>query len=326
MAGDQKISPRIVALQDYWRTNSGLGNADVTLVDPSVRRTPDVYIIGAQKAGTTWLANQLQWHPQCWVPAIKELFYFDQVHIYPRDSWPFERRLHTWKTFRDDPVFQPLVENMKFWCKEYIVAMQSLYLDRDRVVDDFWYAANFAHCGSNQLAFDVSPSYSTLPVAAVAHMRRISPHARIIFILRNPIERAWSHFRMELDALGDYSLESQRRTLEEKANPLFVYSNYAQIYHNYLRCFPRDSILLLDFKRIALEPYAVLKDIFEFLHLDCSIDFFPSLDEKAFEGKSLQGNPEIVAEMTKMIAPVYPACYRAFPDIAPNWAPELRAR
>ncbi len=326
MAGEQEIDPRIAALENYWRTNSGLGNARVTLVGPAVPRGPDVYIIGAQKAGTTWLANQLPWHPQCWVPAIKELFYFDQVHIYPGNPWPFDRRLYTWQIFRDDPVFRPLVENMKFWTEEYVAAMQSLYLDRDRVVDDSWYAANFAHCGSNQLAFDVSPSYSTLPVAAVAHMRRISPHARIIFILRNPIERAWSHFRMELDELGDYSLEAQRRTLAEKSNLFFVYSNYAQTYHNYLRCFPKESILLLDFKRIAQEPYAVLRDIYEFLNLDCTPDLFSSLNEKTFEGKPLERNPEIVAELTKVIAPVYPACYLAFPEIARSWTPELRAR
>jgi hypothetical protein len=204
--------------------------------------------------------------------------------------------------------------------------MESLYLDRDRVADDAWYAANFEHCGSDQLAFDVSPSYSTLPVAAVAHMRRLSPHARIIFVLRNPIERAWSHFRMELDELGDHSLEAQRRTLTEKANLFFVYSNYARTYHNYLRCFPRESIFLVDFQRIAREPFTVLREICDFLHLECSPDLFSSLNEKAFEGKPLERNPEIVAELTNVIAPVYPACYRAFPEIARGWTPELRAR
>jgi hypothetical protein len=39
---------------------------------------PDFLVIGAQKAGTTWLYAQLQNHPQVWLPPIKEIHYFDR--------------------------------------------------------------------------------------------------------------------------------------------------------------------------------------------------------------------------------------------------------
>ena len=39
---------------------------------------PDFLGIGAQKAGTTWLALNLGVHPQVWLPPIKELHYFDR--------------------------------------------------------------------------------------------------------------------------------------------------------------------------------------------------------------------------------------------------------
>ena len=39
---------------------------------------PDFLIVGAQKAGTTWLHRNLRAHPQVWMPHDKELHYFDE--------------------------------------------------------------------------------------------------------------------------------------------------------------------------------------------------------------------------------------------------------
>jgi hypothetical protein len=38
----------------------------------------DFLLIGAEKSGTTWLADMLRQHPQVYVPAVKELFYFNE--------------------------------------------------------------------------------------------------------------------------------------------------------------------------------------------------------------------------------------------------------
>ena len=39
---------------------------------------PDFLVVGAQKAGTTWLYRSLRTHPQVWMPREKELHYFDE--------------------------------------------------------------------------------------------------------------------------------------------------------------------------------------------------------------------------------------------------------
>src|SRR5689334_16087334 len=41
---------------------------------------PDFLCIGAQKAGTSWLYQQLEPHPDFWMPPVKELHYFDLLH------------------------------------------------------------------------------------------------------------------------------------------------------------------------------------------------------------------------------------------------------
>jgi hypothetical protein len=39
---------------------------------------PDFICIGMQKAGTGWLFDQLQYHPDFWMPPIKEIHYLDR--------------------------------------------------------------------------------------------------------------------------------------------------------------------------------------------------------------------------------------------------------
>src|SRR5215470_9868606 len=39
---------------------------------------PDFLCIGLQKAGTGWLYDQLQFHPDFWMPPIKEIHYLDR--------------------------------------------------------------------------------------------------------------------------------------------------------------------------------------------------------------------------------------------------------
>src|SRR3954464_10472524 len=45
---------------------------------------PDFFCVGAQKAGTGWLYEQLHAHPDFWMPPLKELHYFDRQWRSPR--------------------------------------------------------------------------------------------------------------------------------------------------------------------------------------------------------------------------------------------------
>ena len=53
---------------------------------------PDFLVIGAQRAGTTWLHRVLRQHPALWLPPVKELHYFDPLDIKRTIMSPKERR------------------------------------------------------------------------------------------------------------------------------------------------------------------------------------------------------------------------------------------
>ena len=63
-------------------------------------RGPDFICIGAQKAGTRWLFDQLAFHPGFWMPPIKELHYLNQGKRFLR----FARPLHEQATKSLRPV------------------------------------------------------------------------------------------------------------------------------------------------------------------------------------------------------------------------------
>ena len=48
---------------------------------------PHFLCIGSQKAGTSWLFEQIRQHPDIWMPPIKELHYFDHLYCEENRKW-----------------------------------------------------------------------------------------------------------------------------------------------------------------------------------------------------------------------------------------------
>ncbi len=130
---------------------------------------PNVFVIGAAKSGTTSLVAKLAQHPDVFVPATKEPFYFSFPDVKP--SW----------TGPGDPNEMPVYK----W-------------------ND--YLALYASAASKRVRIDGSTSYlydEKVPARVAAAV----PDAKIIVMLRHPIDRAYSAF-----------LHIRRRTTEESVD------------------------------------------------------------------------------------------------------------
>jgi len=106
---------------------------------------PDFICIGAQKAGTAWLYENLRVHPDIYMSKKKELHFFD-INFY--------RSLGFYSS----------------WFEE----------------------------GADKMKGEITPAYSNLPKRRIVFIRKIMPNLKLILILRNPIDRAWSAARMGL--------------------------------------------------------------------------------------------------------------------------------
>ena len=135
-----------------------------------------------------------------------------------------------------------------------------------------WYKRLYAGAGSDELCVDASTSYSRWPQVpdAAARMAQHAPSAKIVYILRHPLERAYSHYihryMREL-----YPGKTFSKTFEEhvQEDPMCIDSSlYMRQIERYLDHYPRSSmhvLLTTDFKR---NPLQSLRDICTFLEID----------------------------------------------------------
>lgn len=209
---------------------------------------PNFFVIGAPKAGTTALYHTLRQHPEVYLSSVKEPGYFNcdgEPPILPGPAGTYLRRTSVW---------QPRS-----------------------------YALLFAGVTEQRAIGEASPIY--LRSALAAHrIKKSLPTSRLIALLRQPAERAYSHYTfmrqhgVELmpsfeRALTDENLRLQKgwfSGLHHKTNG--YYFSQLSVYYN---LFPREQIRVYLYEDWKNTPQAMLRDIFGFLEID--ENFMPEL-------------------------------------------------
>lgn len=152
---------------------------------------PDFLCIGMQKAGTGWLYDQLQFHPDFWMPPVKEFHYFDRA--FPDTKLAAlipEARISPDRVARkrERKQMRALDErDFAFFADSEACCGREHDLTR--------YAGLFRHKGS-LISGDVTPAYSTLAAEVVKRIATFFPSMKVILLLRDPVARAWSQISM----------------------------------------------------------------------------------------------------------------------------------
>ncbi|MEO8289665.1 MAG: sulfotransferase domain-containing protein [Gaiellaceae bacterium] len=198
------------------------------------RRLPGFLVLGAQRAGSTSLFDDLCSHPGVVEPTHKELHFFDQ-------NW--------WRGVG--------------WYRRFFPVA------RDRVTGE------------------ASPYYLFHPLAP-ARVAATVPHARLIALLRDPVERAYSHYHLsrrygheELSFEEALDHEAERLAGEEEkiaADP--GYKSFSHRHHSYLArglyaaqlerwfgYFPREQIHVVRAEDLFADPAGTYGQILSFLGL-----------------------------------------------------------
>ena len=141
----------------------------------------------------------------------------------------------------------------------------------------FYASQWFADAGKSRVAGEKSTDYLESAPAA-ERIARDLPDVKIVFILREPVDRAYSNYlwtRMNGLETEDFQtalrLEDQReRELPERlkfARPFSYFSRglYADLLTPYVERFPRDQMLILRFEDIQAKPIALAERLQRFL-------------------------------------------------------------
>ena len=135
---------------------------------------PDFLCIGAHKAGTTWLYQQLDSHPDFWMPPVKELHYFDQLSRVQRAAHP---------RCRDERD------------RRFLDRLKSLSAEAGIDLENY---GRLFEPKVSLVSGDISPNYSTLNNKVVQQVVGYFRNLKVIFLARDPVERVWSHLSMEV--------------------------------------------------------------------------------------------------------------------------------
>jgi len=151
-----------------------------------------------------------------------------------------------------------------------------------------WYRRQFPATAAGRLPVEASPYYMVEP-RVPERIRALVPDVKLVFLLRDPVERAFSHWRKNrrdgrepLDFGAALDAEAERLAGEEErlradpraTSPLHRYYSYRRRGHyaeqlaRWLTCFPASQLLVLDAGAWFAEPAATFGRLTRFLGLE----------------------------------------------------------
>ncbi len=129
-----------------------------------------------------------------------------------------------------------------------------------------------------QLAGKVTPLYMCRPDVA-GRIYEAGPDTKLIALLRDPITRARSHWRMccqqgrddrSFAAVVDDQLSDpiKWRSSDIEEDGYIAYGEYGRVLSEYLEFFPREQLLVLESTDLQKDPTEVLQKVYDFLGVE----------------------------------------------------------
>lgn len=246
---------------------------------------PDFLCIGAQKAGTSWLYYNIKRHPDVQMPPYKEIFYFNSPAVLPtitRILHPKNTGMRR-RTWRVITYHLPRNRQHTRWFLRYLLLPRT----------DEWYASLFSR-SEGQITGDITPTYARLGEARVAKVRALLPDAKVIYSLRNPIQRTWSQVAMYFSqwpyqGLGSVSSEQIKSFVERGS---FRDSDYLRTLRIWESLYPQYQFHVVFFDELVQSPQTFFQDICNFLGLDAADRSIPQSVHKKRNVRRYSSIPE----------------------------------
>lgn len=205
-------------------------------------RFPDFLIAGPQRTGTTWLHANMRFHPEIFLSEPKEIYFFSRLKTpdHPKHQscdlrWYLE-------FFRERPAV---------W-----VYKQAVCLSRSRR----FYVP--------KVRGEATASYAALDLEIIEEIALLNPALKTIVMVRDPVERVWSHAKKDLARnrgrrLQDVPDEELRMFFRDPYQ--IQCARYAENIERWRHCFPAKQIYVGRFDDIERRPEAFFTDVLAFL-------------------------------------------------------------
>jgi hypothetical protein len=199
---------------------------------------PTFIIVGTPKSGTTALYDFLKAHPEVCLSMIRDPNYFcDHVGVY--DSGHSDDDQNNGLAFSGN--FHKGLE---------------------------WYEGLYQHCGAARAIGEVSRDYFVASTAPQL-IKNVIPNVQLIFTLRDPVARLYSHYWQERK--HGWELPGFHELVELR-HPRFTHylstSSYQVHLKRYQELFPREQISVVLFEDLVQDPLAFIQNIYQQIRVD----------------------------------------------------------
>jgi hypothetical protein len=161
---------------------------------------------------------------------------------------------------RHPEVFIPKKE-MRFFTKKFY---------RIRLVD---YARRFEP-GRGKKKGEITPLYMLLSRERIAFIRKVMPAVRLIFLMRNPADRAWAWARRVFLRERRFEEVGERELLDFWAIPeVAAAMDYRGILENWLAVFPREQLHVALYDDLKRAPEALLAGVMRHIGIEPPADW-----------------------------------------------------
>jgi len=205
-------------------------------------KKPNFIVIGAMKAATTSLYTYIKQHPEIFMTKEKEPMFFNN--------------------FNQDNNYKILGSESKkpTTYKQYLTMF-------DDVINE-------------KAIGEASPTY-IYNKKAPQLIKENLPNVKIIAILRQPTDRAYSNYlhtkRSDRENATSFqeAIELEKKRIKDNWSPLYHYIEkgyYSEQLRRYYKLFPKEHIKIYLFDDIVTNTKETLKDIFNYLEVDEDIE------------------------------------------------------
>lgn len=287
-----------------------------------------LFCVGVQKAGTSWLHQYLDAHPEAHVPPVKEMHYFDVLYDAAgklrrdRRARRLPTTLNAWSAILVHEVIssgtRKVLGRYVFPSRAYDAALVKMH-DTPSEDHALYWELLTAGAGQVRCVADITPAYAILSKEAFTDMLASFPTSRFLLILRDPVARTWSHLRMmhakagpdeppvpEPEVLVDELLEGAMPHVRLR-------SDYCDLWARFAAAVPADRRLVLFYETLFTE--AAMRRLTAFLGIGYRP---PQADEAVHAGVERRLPEDARRRLRRYLDPVYAWARREFGAALPD--------
>jgi len=260
---------------------------------PDLSLLPNLFYLGPQRTGSTWLHANLSRHPEVHLHRDKETFYFSTL------------------ARKDSPRFR------HDFLEDYLATFRE---PAGRRLLKHYHALR--RCGvpySPKVRGDFTASYGVLESGIIQQIMVLQPELRGIMLVRDPIERAWSHAKKDL-LRGRPARPDDGQLLDFMKSPeQLVRADYGTVIRRWRDHLRPGCLFVAPYGRISSDPSGLIDDISGFL----GIRRLGGASQRHLSSRQNVTSPEVVpqnlrAEMESILGEALASCHQLLSEIGPG--------